>query len=674
MTHRRGSLGVVDDLNLAKASSHHHSLGGRGKCGRQRTLTIQYLGHDKTRTTPFVHFTIQNFKFSPICRPKTPVQISNTAQRSRRWLLANQALAAVLGGTLLGNIAIADENKPYRAPIESRLVGVNASVHMQYQFTGKSDSPQPEAQADPDIQRPPQPAGAAGQDAELTASDESVVESLDESRKAEEQKMVSDAESAHSTNQFAPSTDMNTQLPDPYNAKIATLPAPTQAKSEPSPNPKETVIPTDAKREIESKAIVTKPMRPDVQSLYGASLIGSETWATRQTEDRDRHNDTTASNLWDSVTVDPGDTLVSVFLRAGIDPAYAVRIAEYDRHSTLRRLRAGQSIDLKKTGDGGFRAMRYTVSPDRQFEARYHEGVGIVVEDSDLIRQIGDENEYEAFGFIQSSLYEAATDIGLHPALIADFAKIFRYEIDFSMDLRRGDRFAVIYEDAGNGVEKAKGGDILAAEFINNGERHRAIRYVDEDGNTNFYTPEGYSLRRAFFRSPVEFTRITSSFSNRRFHPVLKLWKAHRGVDYAAAIGTPVLATADGVISHRAAMGGYGRTVTIRHNESYETLYAHLSDYKRGQRIGDTVLQGDIIGYVGRSGNATGPHLHYEFRVNGRHRDPLTVISDQAPAERIADNLLPDFLDTVSVYSSKLDSLDAKIAQNRVETGDPDQS
>lgn len=366
---------------------------------------------------------------------------------------------------------------------------------------------------------------------------------------------------------------------------------------------------------------------------------------------------------WTTVTVSKGDTLVSLFQSLGVDPTLAVRIAESDQRNSLHQLTVGQQLSLLKNPDGMFSGMRYEMPSGQRLEAHYRQDGNIVIDNIDLAPNASEERV--AFGFIKSSLFEAALGVGLEPGLIKNFANIFGYEIDFSRDVRRGDRFSVIYNDNYKNGEKINSGEILAAEFINNGERHRAIRYVDETGDANFYTPDGYSLKKAFFRSPVEFTRITSSFSNRRFHPVLKKWKAHRGVDYGAAAGTPVLATAEGVISHRAAMGGYGRTVIIRHSNNYETLYAHLSDYGRSQQVGHTVHQGQVIGYVGQSGNATGPHLHYEFRVNGRHRDPLTVISDQGPGERIPDQHLADFQDTVSLLSTRLDSLNAEIAQSR---------
>jgi murein DD-endopeptidase MepM/ murein hydrolase activator NlpD len=180
------------------------------------------------------------------------------------------------------------------------------------------------------------------------------------------------------------------------------------------------------------------------------------------------------------------------------------------------------------------------------------------------------------------------------------------------------------------GDKKIRDGRIIAAEFINKGKTHQAILYNSPKGDSNYFTPEGYSMRKAFIRSPVDFRRISSRFQRERWHPVLGKKRPHKGVDYAAASGTPIKAAGDGKISFRGRKGGYGRTIILRHGSNITTLYAHMSSYKRGLSKGSRVKQGQVIGYVGKSGLATGPHLHYEFRVNGSHRNPLTVKLPQA--------------------------------------------
>jgi murein DD-endopeptidase MepM/ murein hydrolase activator NlpD len=213
-----------------------------------------------------------------------------------------------------------------------------------------------------------------------------------------------------------------------------------------------------------------------------------------------------------------------------------------------------------------------------------------------------------------------------------ELAGIFGWDIDFALDIREGDQFAVLYEGLYLDGERIGTGNILAAEFTNQGKLYRAVRYTDARGHTDYYAPDGHSMRKTFLRTPVSFTRISSRFNSGRKHPILNRIRAHKGVDYAAATGTPVKATGNGKIVLRGKKGGYGNTVVIQHGSSYSTLYAHLNNFARGKTVGSRVQQGEIIGYVGSTGLATGPHLHYEFRVNGVHRNPLTVkLPDAAP-------------------------------------------
>jgi murein DD-endopeptidase MepM/ murein hydrolase activator NlpD len=226
---------------------------------------------------------------------------------------------------------------------------------------------------------------------------------------------------------------------------------------------------------------------------------------------------------------------------------------------------------------------------------------------------------------IEDSLFLAGQRAGLSNKVIMELVEIFGWDIDFALDIRSGDSFLVMFEELFKDGEKVGDGNILAAEFINRKERYRAVRYEDPNGRASYFTPDGTSMRKAFLRTPVKFGRVSSRFNLRRRHPVLHRIRAHRGVDYAAASGTPVRATGDGKIIYVGRKGGYGRTVILRHGSTYSTLYAHLRRYAKGIRSGRRVQQGQVIAYVGRSGLATGPHLHYEFRVRGKHRNPLTV-------------------------------------------------
>ena len=226
---------------------------------------------------------------------------------------------------------------------------------------------------------------------------------------------------------------------------------------------------------------------------------------------------------------------------------------------------------------------------------------------------------------INSSLFLDGKNAGLSDKTIMQLADIFAWDIDFALSLRKGDQFTVVYEKLFVDNQQIDAGQIISAEFVNQGHAYTAVRFEDKKGNVSYYTPDGKSMRKAFLRTPVAFARISSHFNLKRKHPVLNRIRAHKGVDYAARTGTPIKTTGNGKIVYRGRKGGYGRVVIVQHGQKYNTLYAHLSNYKKGQRVGSHVKQGQVIGYVGKSGLATGPHLHYEFRVNGVHRNPLTV-------------------------------------------------
>lgn len=230
-----------------------------------------------------------------------------------------------------------------------------------------------------------------------------------------------------------------------------------------------------------------------------------------------------------------------------------------------------------------------------------------------------------AIGKINSSLFIGGQNAGLSDNLIMELAGIFGWDIDFALDIRQGDSFSVIYEELYLDGEKVGDGNIIAAEFINDKAIYRAYRYTDKNNNTEYYSPDGKSMRKPFMRTPVNIARISSHFNLRRKHPILNKIRAHKGVDYAAPRGTPIKATGNGKVVHRGTKGGYGKTIVLRHGNTYTTLYAHMSKYARSTGIGSRVKQGQIIGYIGSTGLATGPHLHYEFRVNGVHRNPLKV-------------------------------------------------
>lgn len=266
---------------------------------------------------------------------------------------------------------------------------------------------------------------------------------------------------------------------------------------------------------------------------------------------------------------------------------------------------------------------------------------------------------------IHSSLYLDGKSAGLSDKLIMQMANIFAWDIDFALNLREGDQFTVVYENLLIDGKEFDTGDIIAAEFIYRDHTYTAVRYEDDNGKADYYTPEGKSMRKAFLRTPVDFTRISSYFNLKRKHPILNRIRAHKGVDYAAKTGTPVKSTGDGKIIFRGRKGGYGNVVIVQHGRKYTTLYAHLSKFKKGQKIGSSVRQGQVIGFVGQTGLASGPHLHYEFRVNGIHRNPLTVKLPQS--NPIKKSLLAKFKTQTAQLLAQLDRAKANslLAQNQ---------
>ena len=251
---------------------------------------------------------------------------------------------------------------------------------------------------------------------------------------------------------------------------------------------------------------------------------------------------------------------------------------------------------------------------------------------SQYTREIEKRTAFSA-GVIKNSFYQSALDADLSDAVIMALVDIFGWDIDFALDIQPEDSFTVLYQEHHIGGKKQGDGPILAAEFTNRGKTYRAVRYQHPNGKVHYLTPEGRSLKQSFLRSPVDFRRISSHFQSSRWHPVLGRKRPHRGTDYAAAIGTPIKAAGDGVVRFIGRKGGYGNTVILKHGNRHTTLYGHMSRFKKGLHRGQQIEQGQIIGYVGQTGLATGPHLHYEFRIKGKHVDPVTVALPKASLE-----------------------------------------
>ncbi len=347
---------------------------------------------------------------------------------------------------------------------------------------------------------------------------------------------------------------------------------------------------------------------------------------------------TTEGGQWKTVTVHRGDSLAKIFDKQNIDAAQLHQVMQSgDLAKKLTRIHPGQSIQLL-TDAGGSRltGLKYDLDRLNRLEIRPTDG-GF---ESELVVQVPDVRRISVAAQIDNSLFESASKAGLPDKITMELADIFGWDIDFALNIREGDKFAVLYEEQYLDGEMIDSGRILAAEFVNQGTSYKAVRFVDDAGNADYYTPDGRSLRKAFIRTPVAFTRISSGFSLGRKHPILNTIRAHKGVDYAAPIGTPIKATGNGKIVWLGTKGGYGRCIVIQHGSKYSTLYGHMSRYKSGLADGSRVRQGEVIGYVGMSGLATGPHLHYEFRVDGVHRNPLTVAlpkADPLPARYMAE-------------------------------------
>lgn len=348
------------------------------------------------------------------------------------------------------------------------------------------------------------------------------------------------------------------------------------------------------------------------------------------------------------LTVKNGDSLDRLFRRHDLsvaDLTIILRNKESKRH--LRVVKPGDRI-LVKHQDANVMELRREID--------FYQSLVIKRADdgfeSSLAQHAITSKPVEARGRINSSLFLAAADAGISDRTIMNLAGIFAWDIDFVLDIRQGDAFHIIVEELWRDGKRVAEGDILAAEFVNQGETFRAIRYKAPDGSTSYFTPDGRNMRKAFLRAPLSFSRISSNFNPNRRHPVLNTIRAHRGVDYAAPSGTPIKAAGDGKIIFRGVKGGYGNTIILQHGGNITTLYAHMSNFNRKARSG-RVKQGQVIGYVGQTGLASGPHLHYEYRKNGVHKNPRTVsLPDAAP---INPKYKADFQRTAAPLIDQLD-------------------
>ena len=351
-------------------------------------------------------------------------------------------------------------------------------------------------------------------------------------------------------------------------------------------------------------------------------------------------------------TIKTGDTFSHILEENGHYDVMRQLIVNNAELGAFNDLVAGRKMTFTQN-DGVLSEINYQISPLQSYKISYQEDDGYKV--SEEILEV-EQLETHATVEIVDSLYLSAKRVGLSDKLIIAIANIMEWDIDFAYDVRKGDHFSVIYYENYVENEKIDEGPIVALRFANRNHDYRIVRYTDSKGHTDYYFLDGKKVRKAFLRNPLEFAYISSHFNPRRMHPILRKVRAHNGVDYAARRGTPVRAAGDGRVSLRQYYSGYGNTVILQHGGGYSTLYAHLSKFADRQRVGSWIKQGQVIGYVGSTGLSTGPHLHYEFRVNGVHKNPLTVkLPDAVP---LAKSELPRFNEHIKATVEKLHLLD----------------
>lgn len=322
--------------------------------------------------------------------------------------------------------------------------------------------------------------------------------------------------------------------------------------------------------------------------------------------------------------VQRSDTVSSLITRLGITDREASDFIRQspEAQAVSRQLRPGKLVTAKTGENGELHSLYFPLNGKDAALVIERRSGGFVA--SEQVLKLESQTVVKS-GEIRSSLFGATDAAGIPDAIATQLAEIFGGEIDFHRDLRKGDRFSLVYETLSHRGQAIRSGRILSAEFTNNQKTYHAYWFQSEEGKFGYYTADGKSLRKAFLRSPLEFSRVTSGFTSARFHPVLQTWRAHKGVDYGAPTGTRVRSVADGVVEVAGRQGGYGNLIVLKHQGTYSTAYGHLSGFASGIRKGARVSQGDTIGYVGQTGLASGPHLHYEFRVNSQQVNPLAV-------------------------------------------------
>ena len=344
--------------------------------------------------------------------------------------------------------------------------------------------------------------------------------------------------------------------------------------------------------------------------------------------------------VWKNVEVRSGDNLSTIYSKVGLSDRDVYQVLNSSEEAKiLNRLYPGYRLDFMIPAQGELEQLRVLKNPlEGYLFTRYDNGFEV----EPIVKEAEIRQSFKV-GTISDSLFMAGQREQIPAVHIMEMANIFGGVIDFILDPRRGDQFSILYQEKYLDGEFIGYGEILATQYINEGRVYTAVRYIDEEGEAGYYSPEGESMRKAFLRNPLDVFRISSNFNPRRRHPILNTIRAHKGTDYAAPTGTPVRATSDGRVIWAARNGSFGNLVTVRHDGGIETKYAHLSRFavKKGARV----RQGDVIGYVGATGGATGPHLHYEFLMNGVHQNPRTVHEKLPKARSIEPEQLGRFRD-----------------------------
>lgn len=336
---------------------------------------------------------------------------------------------------------------------------------------------------------------------------------------------------------------------------------------------------------------------------------------------------------WEASKVQSGDSLSVLFSRENLSAIDVIDIAAAVPRDVIT-LQVGQEVRWVRSADNRIQRLELEISPLAKHIITREEDGSIKYE---LTERVADYIPRFASAKIENSLFYDGAQAGIPTQVLYQLAAIFGWDIDFALDIRQGDSFSLVYEEIQLDGNRIGYGDILIAQFNNRSRELSAVRFVDKQGNSSYYTPEGTSMRKAFLRNPIDFFRISSRFNPNRKHPILNTIRAHKGTDYAAPTGTPIKAAGDGKVIYASRQGGYGNVVKIQHGSRYQTKYAHLSKFGKGIRVGRYVKQGQIIGYVGTTGRSTGPHLHYEFLVDGVHRDSLRVSLPKADSINKAD-------------------------------------